>query len=132
MRRAAPPRDPATVTVAPPAELAWLAAIVGVDGAFRLVDSFGGRRTYIPARARPSSRLARAVGVEGVRLLAAELGGARMIKLPAAKRWRVLVHRSAGCSYGEIAERVGLDESSVARYLRGAGATSRQPDLPGL
>jgi hypothetical protein len=112
----------------PVGEIAPIAAIIGADAALRLVEARGGTRVYI-ADGERAQILAEIIGVDGARAMADHYGRGE-IKVPVARRWRILCCRAAGLSYQAIALRAGTSEGVVWRTLSEAGET-RQLDLFG-
>lgn len=57
--------------------LTWAGLVeeVGFDAAVRLAEAFGGTPLYIPRNPKPDQKIARAVGMEVARKLAARWGG---------------------------------------------------------
>jgi hypothetical protein len=112
-----------------PAELAWLADIIGDDATLALIEAHGGTRLYVPRRSPAASRLAEVLGAAAVGQLSATWGG-DYLKVPTAKFWRARILRARGKSYAEIARALGATESSVWRWLNAAGDTATgQPEL---
>ncbi|GGG30850.1 hypothetical protein GCM10010964_18460 [Caldovatus sediminis] len=118
------------VEIPPPAELSRLAALIGGEATLRLIEAHGGTRIFVPARPNQGHPLARTIGLEAARALAAEWGST-WLKVPLCRHWRVRVYRARGESYKAIARRLGMDESGVWRILHAARMTgeARQTDL---
>jgi len=111
-----------------PAELAFLTDLIGVPATFRLIEMHAGVRVKIPKTVNQGTKLARDIGMEPARLLAARWGG-DTLKVPLARYWRARVYRARGLSYSAIARRLGVTEGTVHTLLRAAGMTNQQRDL---
>lgn len=114
----------------PPAEIAWIADVIGTQATLRLIEAHGGTAIYVPHEVNQGSSLARSIGLEAARQMAAEWGGTRL-KVPLCKIWRVQVMHAERKSYAEIARALGTTETSVWRMLHGLRLTMRQLDLFG-
>jgi hypothetical protein len=115
-------------TPPPPAEIAWIADLVGAEATLRLIEEHGGTRLYVPKEPNQGTPLARLVGIAGANAMAARYGG-DFIKVPLARNWRVRLYRGRGDTYTAIARRLGITESQVSKILTAAGVTQRQMDL---
>ncbi len=113
-----------TTTPPPPAELDWLASLIGPAATLALIERYAGVRVYIPHKVTARSNLARVIGLDDARALSAEFGRLE-IKVPACKYWRARVYHGRGMSAPEIALLLGCGLSSVWRYI---GANARAPD----
>lgn len=112
----------------PPAELAWLTAIIGADATLRLIEEHGGTRVYVPKDANQGAAARLGIPLQAARDLAGRFGG-EYIHIPIARAWRVRLYRAAGGTYPAIAKRLGVTERAVGRILTDAGLTQQQPDL---
>jgi DNA-binding NarL/FixJ family response regulator len=114
----------------PPAELAHLSAHLTPEQLLALIEAYGGTSIHIPSRINQASPLARAIGIEAARALAAGMGGNRL-KVPLARHWRVTILHEQGRSYSAIARALGITEDAVWRHLNAARRTSgaQQMDL---
>ena len=101
----------------PPAEIRWLVQLVGEAATVQIIAAYGGTRLPLLKAIDAGSKLAQEIGLEPARRLVDHLGGTRNWKPPACKRWRVQLLRAEGKSYAEIARVLGLNESTVARYI---------------
>lgn len=111
-----------------PAEISWLADLVGAECALLVIELHGGTRLKIPAEPNQGSALALEIGLEPTQRLAAAFGG-EQVKVPLLKWWRARVYRAQGMSYAAIARRLGCNEAQVWRYV-GPSATGAQLALP--
>lgn len=99
-----------------PANLGPFAVILGPAALLALVEAFGGRRIYVPKRARYGQVLSASLGIEAARALSDAFGGGQ-IKVPMCKAWRARVYAARALSTREIGRRLGLSEASVLRLL---------------
>ncbi|WP_439596478.1 sigma factor-like helix-turn-helix DNA-binding protein [Falsiroseomonas sp.] len=106
----------------PPAELDYLADRIGPEATLAVVEQFGGTRIPIPRHPNQGSKLARAIGLAATQALS-EWRGGEDVKIPLAKVWRIRLYRAEGCSYTEIARRLGMGESAVHKHLQLSGQT---------
>jgi hypothetical protein len=123
-------RDQALAAHPPPAELAFLAEIIGPRATLTLIEAHGGTRIKVPKNVNQGSALARAIGLDAARAMAGWRGG-ETVKVPLAKPWRIRLYRAEGLSYTQIARKLGIGESAVHKYLQLGGLTTSQPDLFG-
>jgi hypothetical protein len=104
-----------------PAVLNAIQAAVGPAVMRQVVNAFGGTTIYIPAHPGPESKLAKVVGLEAARKIAAALShGQVLIPLGpnvAAKRIRAAIRAQleAGKSEGTTARTLGCHERTVRR-----------------
>ncbi|UPY36208.1 hypothetical protein [Sediminicoccus sp. KRV36] len=101
-----------TVLAQAPAELAYLTSLMGAEATFRLIETNGGCRIYIPKHPRQGCALARDIGLHAARLLSAEYGGGDL-KVPIARVWRVATYSINGLSVRTIARRLCVSEDTV-------------------
>lgn len=131
-----PPADAARVAIRhaalaanpPPAELRALARLIGPRKLLDLIEAEGGTRAFIPKGPNQATPIARAIGLDAARSLAAALGG-EYLRVPLARAWRVRIYRTEGQTHRAIARRLGITESQVAKLLQDAGLTRAQRDL---
>ena len=100
----------------PPPEVAELAACLGVAGALKLIEVYGGVRLHVPTPARAHSSVLSTVLDDGeLQRFCAAFGGNR-IAVPLAREWRVrmLLH-AGGRSHSEIARLTGSTVSWVSK-----------------
>lgn len=122
-------RDAALAANPPPAELAYLADIIGPAATLRLIEEAGGTRIAIPRTVNQGTRLARMVGLDAARALAGWRGGEN-VKIPLARHWRIRIYHAEGGSYPAIARKLGITERAVHSNLNAARLTeAAQPDL---
>lgn len=118
-----------------PAELEWLIAPLGVEATLALIEQRGGVRVFVPLEPTADNELARIVGLDAARALAAAFGGERL-RVPLARgkwtgAWRARIYRARGMSLPEIARRLGCVENTVRVMLQPrAGETQMALDLP--
>lgn len=120
-----------TPAIRPPRELRAIVSLIGDEAALKLVETYGGQRIQVPARATASCALARAVGLTAARALVTEFRGTKLA-VPLCKRWRILHLRARGLSYAAIARELTVSEATVHQTLQAHGRTGAQPTLPGL
>ena len=94
-----------------------LVRLVGEDAALLFIETFGGRRVFIPKRAATRALISRVIGGTAAKALSAEFGGMQL-RVPLAKQWRMKVYRQQGMSHSDIAKAIGATENSVQQALR--------------
>lgn len=109
-----------------PAELAWLADVIGATALMCLIEARAGTRVYIPRGAAPDGKLSQIIGVEAAHRAAAAWGG-DTITVPVARAWRARQYRAAGLSWAAIAHRLGCHEDTVWRLLRPRSSAEQLP-----
>lgn len=112
----------------PPVEIKDVADAIGVEALLRLLEHYAGCRIYIPATVNQGSPLARDIGLEAAQALA-RLRGHDDWKVPALKHWRARVYRARGMTVHEIARKLGVDRSTVQRYLNPVPSHLAQMDM---
>lgn len=112
----------------PIGSIASIARIIGPEAAFRLAETRGGGRIFVPKFPRPETDLARVIGPEAAEAMSREWPGLQ-IKVPVARAWRVIAYRDNGDSYDVIATRVGIDRTAVERIVKGKGRTAGPAQL---
>ncbi len=100
-----------------PAELAYLVDAIGEDATLLLIELRGGTRVYIPRTPDDASPLSKDIGIIAARRLS-RAWDLDHLKVPLAKRWRAHVYRHRGMSYPEIAQALGVSETTVWRLLQ--------------
>jgi hypothetical protein len=114
----------------PPAEVAYLVEVLGLDATLDLMEKRGGTRLYVPRHFDPSMDLAQEFGAVAARALVARWGdGVNALKVPLCKWWRARIYGERGMSYPAIALALGCSETSVWRYLQPDRADRAQLDL---
>lgn len=114
--------------IRPPAEIAHLTELLGVDATLLLIEEHGGTRLHIPQNPNQGSSISRLVGLPGAKALAARYGRTPL-HIPLARHWRARVYREQGATYRDIARRLGISESTVHGYLQASGMTARAEQL---
>lgn len=107
-----------------PAELRYLADLIGDAATLALIEWRGGTCIHVPAEPKETHELSLAIGWDAAKNLAREWRNNRL-KIPTAKRWRAVVYRAQGKSYTQIALAIGVTETAVWRWV-GPGA----PGMP--
>lgn len=100
-----------------PRKLAEVAELIGVQGAVKLANAYGGTELYIPANMSAEHPIAQAIG-HGQALLLSETYGNDYIDVPLGHAWRRAVRNLAMVS----ARKRGESQSDVARQY---GMTTR-------
>lgn len=107
------------MTLPPPkGSIASIARVAGPEAAFRLAETRGGSRIFVPRRATPDCELAKLIGFEAAVAMSGEWPGVQ-IKVPVGREWRVMAYRDAGDSYDVIAAKVHIDRTTVEAILKG-------------
>lgn len=110
-------------------DVARLVRLIGPEATFELLEAKGGITIYIPRQACQGMQLEEIIGDTAARKLIEAFGGL-YYRVPLERQWRILVYRGWGCSYSEIARKVGCTESAVWSTLNRHGMTG-QLDLFG-
>jgi hypothetical protein len=108
-------------------ELANMLDLLGEEVTLRLIEQHGGTRFYVPKEKLAEHALRDLLGDAGFEALWEYFGGCE-IKMPLAKHWRMDVYAKRGLKTKAIAQKVALDERSVARFLN--KADTKQLSLP--
>lgn len=104
-----------------------IAEVVGVDGAQKLADAFGGTEIRVSARA---SRLINALTPDQLKAFCHHFHNEKIYipKLDVAKRHvnkqRAVALADQGKTRAQIALAIGMSERTIYKYLREAGANS--------
>ncbi len=134
-RRAGAPSASSAALPAPTGEAARLAAQIGPEAAFLLIEAYGGRRIYIPNPVNPENEVCLLLGLPAYTRLKDWLDGSdsprQQYKVPVARQWLILVMRGKGMSYGAIAHALRCSENTVWKTLRDRDLTDSQMDLFG-
>lgn len=128
---------PAEIDIADlPPRLAELAGAIGLAATLALVEARGGTRLYIPERAAPEHWLARTIGPDAFRRLAADYAGEQLEidraagAVRAARDRAIRAAADAGASTAKLALDYGLTQRQIFTILaRGANNDSPQADL---
>lgn len=113
----------------PPVEIKEVADAIGVEALLSLLEHHAGCRIYIPATVNQASPLARDIGLEAAQALA-RLKGPDDWKVPSLKNWRARVYSARGMSQHDIARKLGVDRTTVQRYLNPVPSHLSQMILP--
>lgn len=98
-----------------PAHLAVFVEALGEDGAIDFLLTFGGGELSIGADPRPTNPIARHMGVDAARALAA-VSHRIPREIPLGRRWLVKVLTSRGLSQSEIARKLRMAVRTVRRH----------------
>jgi Mor family transcriptional regulator len=100
-----------------------IAETIGVDGALKLMERFGGTPLYVPVEISPADPLARCLGIESARLLA-ERFKREQIYIPTGARARRVVRdrdivrrHAAGETHAALARRFNLSSRRIQSIL---------------
>jgi len=115
----------------PPAELAWIADVVGPEATLALVKAFGGTRLYISSTVQPDGEFAQAIGVSAAQAAARAWGGDRP-RIPLARPWLARCLQAEGRTNREIARELRVAETSVPDLLYGRRQSRDNRDVRGL
>ena len=110
-----------------PVELAFLSDHIPPEAVLAIVEAHGGNRIYF-AKKSEGSELEALIGAQGAAALAKAHGGETW-RVPLVKDWRVRLYHASGMSYGQIARRLGMSDTTVWRHLHHADLTASQLDL---
>ena len=98
-----------------------VAAVIGYTATTRLVNWFGGRQIYVPARATPEHPIAQAIGEVAFARLVQEFG-CEILRIPfdeLDRRDRIIADLvMLGKGSREIAEKTGLTERRVQQIRK--------------
>ena len=108
----------------PPAEIAGLIEMLGLDGALKLIEDHGGTRVWVPKTFDSAGPFAEALGAAAAKALVARYGGG-CYKPPLLKAWRIRLYRARGMNYREIARALRTTEKTVWRHLSDAPVTDQ-------
>lgn len=103
----------------PPAQVAPYVDVLGHETALDFLLEFGGAELYLARQPQRRSRLARLVGAERARALAA-ISDRLPPRVPLAKAWCARMLRAKGLPVAEIARRLHASDVSVRGWLRAA------------
>lgn len=109
-------------------EVKRIGAWLGAEATLTLVEACGGTRIFIPRRPTEANELTAKVGLGVVQLLCEHWGG-DYLKVPVARGWRILILRSRGLTYPEIARTLNCSENTVWRTLNKRHRADSQPDM---
>jgi len=112
----------------PTLEIRRFADLLGHEGLLLFLERFAGQRIYVPRTTTEHSEISKEVGLDIARALSAEYGG-QYLKVPVAREWRVLVYKSQGVSYRQMAKRLGCSEDAIWLILSKNQATQSQLSL---
>jgi Mor family transcriptional regulator len=129
------PADEALLTLLP-GELAEIGRLIGVASCIKLVETWGGRRLYIPAHVTNGHPLAELLGLDVAMALCTAYAGERP-EIPRAQGWRqtikahaIALARASGLSQAEVARQYGMTERGVRKVERRAERTGSDVQLP--
>lgn len=108
----------------PPAHVYPYVEVLGIDGAIEFLMTFGGAELYMAAAPKGRSRLAKLVGIEKARELAAAADHLPR-RVPTAKPWIAADLKWQGLSVAEIARRLHTSDVTVRSYLKKQDASPR-------
>lgn len=97
--------------------IAELLDLLGEEAFVKLCQAFGGTRLYVPREAPIGHEIYEAIGKIAAHQLV-ERFSPGAIRVPLAKRERVLFYRQQGLSHAKIARLVGMGETSVDRITQ--------------
>jgi hypothetical protein len=107
-----------------PGILQEFASLIGLAGTLRIVETYGGVRLYVPKTVDGDHDLARLIGLEAARKLAAEYGGEMHMDIPravaatrAAFRASIRADRAAGLTHRELALKYKMTERHIRNIL---------------
>lgn len=106
-------------TIRTPANLVPYVDALGVDGAIRFFEEFGGAELYVARHPQTRSRVVALVGREAAERLG-EMVDRLPRRVPLAKRWIAEIYRSRGLSTAEIARRLRASDVAVRGWLKAA------------
>ncbi|MBF0858816.1 helix-turn-helix domain-containing protein [Gluconobacter sp. LMG 31484] len=108
-------RGNSIMKVVPPATIKWLVDAVGEQEALSFVESSGGRRIWVPTKAK-GSKLSTLYGQDVAEALCLHCGGEKY-DVPLCRRWRIALLHCQGLTNSDIASRVGCRHSYVSKAL---------------
>lgn len=95
--------------------VAELRTLIGDDAYLKLIENYGGLRTFI-AKNADRSEMVEVIGLEATQKLADEFGSL-YCKIPLDREFRALRYRQEGASNRQIAVRLCMTESGLERIL---------------
>lgn len=106
----------------PAAPIERLVELLGVAGALKLAERFGGQRLYMPERVKPEGALAQAIGFEAAQKLAFEwrrdaVDIPKCAALLRARRDRQIREDTKAMSVAAVAEKWDTTERNVYMIL---------------
>jgi Mor family transcriptional regulator len=103
-----------------PTVLREIAERIGLDGALKLITTYGGTRIYVPKQINPGHSLALLLGEDAAAELANFCGGREHFDIPKAqiaicalRDEKIRADRSAGHTVAELARRYNLTERRI-------------------
>lgn len=97
-------------------------ALLGDEGAIRLLEKIGGTRVFIPVRVKTQddgkpSKILQFMSYESAVKLSREFGGLAY-DVPVGRKFRISHYRAQGLALNDIAQKVGASRRAVARALK--------------
>ncbi|MHB1333415.1 MAG: Mor transcription activator family protein [Sulfuriferula sp.] len=116
-----------------PGTLRDIAALIGLPGTLKLVETYGGVRLYVPKRLDAEHELARLLGLEHAAKLAATYGGELHFDIPravaatrAARNRCIKADRASGSTHRQLALANSLTERQIRTILGEEAEDDRQ------
>lgn len=105
-----------------PREVATMASLVGMEAAMAIAKTYGGRRLYIPRKARSNHQLVTLIGTEKLEALCHHYDGERLTIPSCDRALKYVRNREIRAAYGpvslsKLAARYNLSESQVLRIV---------------
>ena len=106
-----------------PKEVATMANLVGLEAAMAIVKTYGGRRLYIPRKARQGHQLVPLIGMEKLEALCRHYNGERFGIPTCTRALAYMRNQEIRAAYGpvsfsKLAARYNLSEKQVLRIVR--------------
>lgn len=119
-----------------PGTLRDIAALIGLPGTLKLVETYGGVRLYVPKKLDAEHELARLIGLEQAARLAATYGGELHFDIPravaatrAARNRCIKADRASGSTHRQLALANSLTERQIRTILGEEAEDDRQVGL---
>lgn len=110
--------------------LGQLLEVVSQDATLLIIETWAGRRLYVPKVAAPDQKLAQVVGFDVAKALSDQFGGL-WINVPLARSWRIQIYAARGRRIPDISTALGVTTSAVSRVLAKARSAGAVP-LPAI
>ena len=106
-------------------------ALLGDEGAVRLLEKIGGTRVFVPVRVKSQddgkpSKILQFMPYESAVKLSREFGGLAY-DVPVGRKFRISHYRAQGLALNDIAKKVGVSRTTVVRILKRLRLETQRP-----